>query len=109
MRLSVLLVVVAASLALCAGAQAATVTVGSPLTVDFSGQSTGEVTGVNLTLGEPGANATSPNDGTVVRWRMAGDYSGGPFRLVVLRPAGAKNMKRRGPALRSPRSPARGP
>ena len=41
MRLSVLLAVVAASLALCGGAEAATVTVGSPLTADFGGSAIG--------------------------------------------------------------------
>jgi hypothetical protein len=106
LRLSVLFTVVAASLCICASAEAATVTVGSPLTVDFSGPSIGEVTGVNLTLGEPGAHATSPNDGTVVRWRMAGDYAGGPFRLVVLRPVGGEKYE--ATAASAPQTPVPG-
>ncbi len=89
MRVSVLLAVVVTSLTLCGGAQAATVTVGSPLSLKFDGTATGEQTVVNLTLDDSGADATSPKDGTVVRWRMAGPYSGGPFRLVVLKPVAA--------------------
>jgi PASTA domain len=90
LRLSVLLAfVVLASLAVCGGAQAATVTVGSPLTADFAGTANGgELTYRNAVLNEPGANVASPHDGTVVRWRMVGSYSGGPFQLVVLRSAG---------------------
>ncbi len=94
MRVSVLFVVVAASLALCGGAQAATVTVGSPFSADFNGTAAGsELTYINRTLGEPGANATSPKDGTVVRWRMIGQHTGGPFQLVVLRPAGGEKYE----------------
>jgi hypothetical protein len=86
--------VVAASLALCGGAEAATVTVGSPLTADFGGTANGgELTYRNAALNEPGANVASPHDGTVVRWRMAGSYSGGPFQLVVLRSAGDETFE----------------
>ena len=89
MRLSFLFSVVVASLVLCASAEAATDTVGSPLTADFGGTANGgELTYRNAVLNEPGANVASPHDGTVVRWRMAGSYSGGSFRLVVLRLAG---------------------
>ena len=35
----------------------------------------------------PGANLTSPSDGTIVRWRIVG-ATGGPFRLRVLTPVG---------------------
>ena len=94
MRVSVLLAVVAASLALCGGAEAATVTVGSPLSLEFSGTAIGgELTYLNRTLAESGANATSPKDGTVVRWRMVGQHSGGPFGLVVLRPVGGEKYE----------------
>ena len=94
MRLSVLLAAVAAFLALCASAEAATVTVGSPLTADFGGPASGgELTYRNAVLNEPGANVASPQDGTVVRWRMAGSYSGGPFQLVVLRSAGDEKFE----------------
>ena len=67
---------------------AATVTVGSPLTATFGGQyfSGPSGTWANAVLSEPGANPTSPVTGTVVRWRMTGNYSGGPFKLRVLHP-----------------------
>ena len=35
----------------------------------------------------PGANLTSPVDGTIVRWRIV-DTTGGPFQLRVLTPVG---------------------
>ena len=35
----------------------------------------------------PGANLTSPSDGTIVRWRIV-EATGGPFRLRVLTPVG---------------------
>ena len=53
----------------------------------------GELTYLNRTLAESGANATSPKDGTVVRWRMVGQHSGGPFGLVVLRPVGGEKYE----------------
>jgi hypothetical protein len=68
-------------------AQAATVTVGSPLTASFSFSFTGPVTAANATLGEPAANVTSPVTGTIVRWRLVDDSAGAPFALRVLRPA----------------------
>jgi hypothetical protein len=82
----------AASLFLALGTdtQAATVTVGSPLTVSFGGVfgSAPSGTWVNSQLAEPGSSVASPVSGTIVRWRMIGNYSGGPFRLRVLRPDG---------------------
>jgi hypothetical protein len=70
------------------GAQASTVTAGSPLTGSFF-QSTFSTTGTvaNTTLPEVGANVTSPVTGTIVRWRIM-DGSGGPYRLRVLTPGG---------------------
>jgi len=82
---------VAALLLLLGGeAEAATVTVGSPLTVTFPGTYTSLPSGtwVNSQLAEPGSSAASPVSGTVVRWRMIGNYGGGPFTLRVLRPDG---------------------
>jgi hypothetical protein len=87
---AVIATALAAALLPAASAPAATVTVGSPLTGAFS---TGLIGGggaatiANLTLREPGANATSPVNGTVVAWRITGAV-GGPFKLRVLRPAG---------------------
>ena len=45
-----------------------------PSICDFGGTSTAGKSTMNPALGEAGANAASPNDGTVVRWRMAGSY-----------------------------------
>jgi hypothetical protein len=67
---------------------AATVTIGSPLTGDFSKAViaySGHETVANLVLAEPGALAFSPVEGTVVRWRIL-QTTGGPFRLRVLAP-----------------------
>jgi hypothetical protein len=71
-----------------ATAQAAPVTVGSPLTATFAKgvASGGSGTFINLSFGEPGALPTSPVTGAVIRWSVT-DASG-PFRLRVLRPAG---------------------
>jgi hypothetical protein len=70
------------------GAQAATVTVGSPLTAPLAGTfgSSPSGTWANTVLSESGANPVSPVTGTIVHWRMTGAYSGGPFKLRVLRP-----------------------
>jgi hypothetical protein len=70
-----------------AGAQAATLTVGSPLTATFGGTLASGPSGTwaNTVLSEPGAAPTSPVAGTLVRWRMSGSYSG-TFKLRVLRP-----------------------
>jgi hypothetical protein len=67
-------------------AQAAVVTVGSPLTQSFTAQPINVLaTFVNSTLPEPGAQVTSPITGTVIRWHLL-DSAGGPFKLRVVRP-----------------------
>jgi hypothetical protein len=77
-----------AAFSCAATAQAATVTVGSPLTQSFTPTTIfGVGTVINSALPEPGANVASPISGTVVRWRITG-AEGGPFKLRVLRPAG---------------------
>ena len=78
------------ALIVASSAQAATVTVGSPLTGSFTSTSSGggPATWANTALSDPGANVTSPINGTLVRWRVTGAFSGGPFRLRVLRPSG---------------------
>jgi hypothetical protein len=88
-RLRVLLSIAVASLLACSSAQAATVTVGSPLTASFLPGTVGApgIVGINSVLGEPGAHATSPVDGAVIGWKVLGE--GGPFELRVLRPEGA--------------------
>jgi hypothetical protein len=72
-----------------ASAPAAPVTVGNPLlgTIESTGGSGISATLINLTVAAPGANATSPVNGAIVRWHLL-KAAGGPFRLRVLRPAG---------------------
>jgi IPT/TIG domain len=71
-----------------ANAQAATVTVGSPLTSTFNSEPySAALTLVNSGLPESGANVVSPVTGTIVRWRIT-QATGGPFRLRVLTPDG---------------------
>ena len=84
-----------ASLAACAfwatpSADAATVTVGSPMTMSANGASVcvTPCTWANTALGESGANVISPISGTIVRWRLAHGSAGGPFELRVIHPAG---------------------
>ena len=69
------------------GAGAVTVTIGSPLTGPFSPGSSGMPATWTNTVLPPGASLKSPNDGTIVRWRIVG-ASGGPFYLRVLTPDG---------------------
>jgi hypothetical protein len=71
------------------GAEASTVSVGSPLGASFSVvlKISPSAAIANTSLPEPGANVFSPVSGVVVRWRLTGAFSGGPFRLQVLRPA----------------------
>lgn len=77
-----------AALALSSGAQAATVTIGSPSIQPFGSTAVGDpATLVNTALPEPGAILTSPISGTIVRWRIGG-ASGGPFRLRVIAGSG---------------------
>ena len=76
------------SLLAAANADAATITIGSPLTASFTPGGIGpSLTQINSALPEAGANVASPVTGTVVRWRITG-ASGGPFKLRVLTPDG---------------------
>lgn len=85
-------------------AQADVVTVGSPLSAPFPHPGGfGQVTVTNLILPEPGANVTSPVDGTIIRWRLSG-ASGGPFRLRVLTPG--SGMTFTGAGTSEPRTPS---
>jgi hypothetical protein len=88
-HLRVLLPILIASLLGCSSAQAAIVTVGSPLTANFLPGVAGEkgILGINPELGEPGTHVSSPVDGAVVGWKVLGE--GGPFELRVVRPEGA--------------------
>ncbi len=91
------------------GAQAANVVVGSPLTFEFksaihvSGLS---VTAANSALVENGAFVSSPVTGTIVRWRTKGSYSGGGFRLRVLRPAGSEFVGAGASGFQTPTGPS---
>jgi hypothetical protein len=58
-------------------AQAATVTVGSPLTATFSSSFGGTSTEANFALGEPGALTTAPDNGTTASWTIIG------YRVLV--------------------------
>jgi hypothetical protein len=80
--------VAAWALLAASSAQAATVTVGSPLTVPFTGSFGGTATEINFTLVEPGSQATSPVDGTIVSYRVKVDSSStGRFAIRAIRPA----------------------
>jgi hypothetical protein len=79
-----------ASAALATDAQAAVVTVGSPLLGSFISTNYGGTgaTYANLSIDEPGGNsAASPVDGTIVSWSEV-DAEGPALRLSVLRRAG---------------------
>jgi hypothetical protein len=71
-------------------AKASVISVGSPAVTELEEfeNLSGPITVANAVLGEPGALFISPVDGAVVRWHVTG-FAGGPFRLRVLRPAGA--------------------
>lgn len=88
-RLSALICVALSCLLLCVDAQGATVVVGSPLTLEFKGgvHTSGLFSTVATTeLSEEGAHVTSPVNGTIVDWRTKGTFTGGGFRVRVLRP-----------------------
>lgn len=69
----------------CAGAQAAPITVGSPLQGEiFPLPDQGPSTIVQTRLPEPGARVVSPVDGAVIRWRVG--QGKGPFTLDVVTP-----------------------
>jgi hypothetical protein len=72
-------------------ADAAVITIGSPLdeASGLSLMSAAASTWFNPTRTAPGATAASPVDGVVLRWRKRGNFQGGPFRLRVVRPAGS--------------------
>ena len=78
-------VIVALGLCTTTGAEAATVTVGSPLTANFTGTFGGSDVDVNTALPEPGATAASPVPGTIINWRVILPSPGG-ISLVVVKP-----------------------
>lgn len=68
------------------GAEAAVVTVGSTAAPNLGGKNEQPLLYLNARLGPNGGLATSPIDGTILRWRLEGFE--GPFRLRVLTPNG---------------------
>lgn len=83
-------VIAAAGMFASGGAQAATVTVGSPLTATFDDDFGGPVTDVNVALPEAGATVVSPVNGTIVTWRaIVGDPGGLAIRVIEPAAAGA--------------------
>jgi hypothetical protein len=86
-----LLAISTSALALAGTAQAATVTVGSPLTAAFESvdcTDTNTCTALMAGFPEPGALATSPVEGLVVRWRILQGSPGELYKLRVLTPTG---------------------
>lgn len=68
-------------------AEAAPVTIGSPMSGKAEEGSASESgTFINLAFGEPGARPTSPVTGAIISWQLLNGV--GPFRLRVLHPAG---------------------
>ena len=92
-------------LIIASSAQAAVVTVGSPLTGPFSpGNFIGaDATLANFVVPESGATATSPVTGTIIRWRIT-QATGGPFRLRVLTPDGGTTYT--GAGTSAPQTPS---
>jgi hypothetical protein len=90
-RLPLLIALAIASFLPAASAHAGQVIVGSPLKASYGGALCSGPSGTwaNSVLAEAGANVTSPVSGAIVGWKMNGNYSGGPFKLRVLRPAGS--------------------
>jgi IPT/TIG domain/PASTA domain len=78
------------SLLVSAGAGAATVTVGSPLTTEFNFATCGgQCTFANTSLADSDAVALAPIDGVVVRWRLLDGKQAYKYELRILRPHGA--------------------
>jgi hypothetical protein len=88
---SLIAVVATTALGVVPAAEAATVTVGTPMTAypnsGYAGNNGTSVTVANFALPEPGANVTSPVTGTIISWR-AMTTGTGPYAIRVLRPAG---------------------
>jgi IPT/TIG domain/PASTA domain len=89
LKAALLAVACAAALLSAASAQAAIVTVGTPLNLTFSPAACGlACTVTNTALPETGAAVNSPVDGAVIRWHILKGLSGKKYMLRVLTPAG---------------------
>jgi IPT/TIG domain/PASTA domain len=86
---SVVVLMSLVSAAAAASAQAAPVVVGSPLTAAVGGEGHctegGGCSSTVVKLAEPGAQVSSPINGTVARWRLMGASAGSGYNLSVLR------------------------
>jgi hypothetical protein len=76
-----------------APASAAPITIGPPISSGYSGvgslsEEPGEYSFGNFLLSDSSQNTTSPVDGTVVGWQVAGDGSYGRFKLQIIHPNG---------------------
>jgi PASTA domain-containing protein len=102
-RTSTLIAALAASfLVLAASAQASTVTIGSPLPDTLSPANIGTSrTITNVSLPEPGAQASAPANGTIVSWSLRGGI-GGPFTLQVVHPASIGQFTSTGSTVSGP-------
>lgn len=93
-----------AALLAASGAQAATVTIGSPT---LSGIPPKTIDSPSTLVGtaspRPDAKLTSPISGRIVRWRISG-ASGGPFRLRVMTPG--EGLLYVGGATSTPQTPS---
>jgi hypothetical protein len=100
-----LLLAAVAALAVASGAQAETVTLGSPLSATFTPEPCSTpCTLANGALSEPGALVASPVDGVVIRWRMVGGALAFAYKLRVLRPQGGGNFA--GAGTSAPETPS---
>jgi len=89
LRLGALAAILAVGLLAPAAAPARTITVGPPLTGPYAVTATflfPSVTLANIALNDPEANAVSPVDGVVLRWRLIAQSAADPFALRVLHP-----------------------
>jgi hypothetical protein len=92
-KASICAAVAVACLAGAAGARAGTITIGSPLSAPVESEAHCHVaTGCSVALtklAEPGAQASAPVSGAIVRWRVAGATMGDGYSLSALRPLGS--------------------
>jgi hypothetical protein len=106
-RLQIFIATFAATLAICASAQAAIITLGP--TLPFSGSFGQEYCEAACTLAQShseGAVASSPINGVVVRWRVfdaSGPYK---YRLQVLNPVGGSAHGYAGAGTSGPETPS---
>ena len=94
-RAGIALLVVLCSLLAPATAGAGNVIVGSPLSAAFEPKAceSPSCTLTNTGFSTPGALATSPVDGAIVRWHMLLGSPGTGYRIRVLAPAGGSTYK----------------